>query len=246
MRLWIMDVSVVIINYNTCMMTKKCIDSVFCHTRDLLFEVILIDNASSDDSYAVFKNDNRITYIYNTENMGFGGANNIGVKIARGRNIFFLNSDTLLENNAIKILSDYLDHNSYVGACGGNLSNGQGCPSHSFGRYYPSIFWELNILSHNILAKILYGRDIDYNYSNKVLDVAHIVGADLMVKKGVLEKVGVFNPIFFMYREETDLCYRIRMGGYKLCSVPNAKIIHLEGKTIAYNNISTKKNRLAV
>lgn len=236
-----MDVSVIIVNYNTLLMTRSCIDSIFMMTHDLIFEVILIDNASNDGSREFFSKDSRIIYRYSSENLGFGRANNWGIEIAKGRNIFFLNSDTLLQNNAIKILSDYLDCNYLVGACGGNLSNGLGLPSHSFGRYYPSIFWELNILSHNILAKILYGRNVDYNYSNKILEVAHIIGANLMVKKEVLDKVGVFNPIFFMYREETDLCYRIKMNGYKLCSVPSAKIIHLEGKSVDLNNISAKK-----
>ena len=118
-----MDVSIIIINYNTLDMTRACIDSIFEKTSSLDFEVILVDNNSKDNSKDFFEKDKRIIYVYNNDNLGFGVANNVGLKFAKGRNILFLNSDTLLVNNAIKILSDYLDGNSDVGACGGNLYN---------------------------------------------------------------------------------------------------------------------------
>ena len=236
-----MDVSVIIVNYNTCKMTNECIDSIFENTKYITFEIILIDNASIDESKVVFEKDDRIKYIYNQMNIGFGQANNIGLEIAIGRNVLFLNSDTLLINNAIKILSDFLDENNDAGACGGNMYNLHQKPSHSFGHFYPSILWEINILSYNFLAKILYGKNADHNFSNRILEVAHIIGADLMVKKEVLEKIGGFDSHFFMYREETELCYRISNMGYKLYSVPQAKIIHLEGKSVKKTTLEHKK-----
>lgn len=236
-----MDVSVIIVNYNTCVMTKKCIDSIFVNTKNIDFEVILVDNNSRDESRTIFEKDERIKYIYNHKNIGFGCANNIGVEVANGRNVIFLNSDTLLINNAIKIMSDFLDGNDNAGACGGNLYNNYEEPSHSFGRFFPSIFWEINLLSNNIIEKIIYGKSTSYNYSNKVLKVAHIIGADLMVKKKILDVIGGFNPCFFMYREETELCYRIYNSGYGLYSVPNAKIIHFEGYSVRSNAIDCKR-----
>ena len=227
-----MDVSIVIVNYNTCSMTKECIDSVFDRTREIIFEVILVDNASSDASFDIFSKDKRITYIYNKENVGFGRANNIGIGLSKGRNVLFLNSDTLLFDNSIKKMSDCLDGNIFVGACGGNLFNKQGNPSHSFGRFYPSILSELNMLLYGFIGWILYGKNRDYNYTKKCLKVAHIIGADLMVKRQVLDIVGSFNPAFFMYREETELCYRINRAGFLLYSIPSVKIMHLEGGTV--------------
>lgn len=235
------DVSIIIVNYNTFKITKECIESIFQKTKDIYFEIILVDNASIDESKSCFEKDDRIIYIYNNENLGFGSANNKGIEIAKGRNILFLNSDTLLINNAIKILSDFLDNNRNVGGCGGNMYDKNLKPSHSFGRFFPSILWEINLLSHNFLSKLLFGRNTEHNFSNYNMEISHIIGADLMVKRSVIEQVGGFNPVFFMYREETELCYRICKLGYKLYSVPTAKIIHLEGQSVKNNIINKQK-----
>ena len=227
-----MDVSILIINYNTKGLTADCINSVFEKTLGIEFEVILVDNASTDGSKELFQKDQRIKYIYNQENVGFGRANNIGLKIAKGRNIFFLNSDTYLLNNAIKELSSYLDNNSDVGACGGNLFYEDLTPNISFVMQFPSLFGELNSLFHNLPNKMLGKTASTFNSSDKEIDVAYISGADLMVKKSVLDKVGGFDPDFFMYFEETELCYRIKEKSMRLVSVPSSKIVHLTGRSL--------------
>ena len=89
-----MDVSIIIVNYNTCQMTKECIDSVFERTFGLDFEIILVDNGSTDGSKSQFEKDSRITYVYSEFNLGFGCANNLGYKFAKGDYVFLLNSDT--------------------------------------------------------------------------------------------------------------------------------------------------------
>ena len=224
-----MDVSVIIINYNTRQMTAECIDSVFEKTKDIKFEIILVDNASTDGSKEFFEQDKRIIYIYNNENLGFGRANNIGIEVAKGRNILFLNSDTLLINNAIKILSNYLDENPKVGACGGNLYTKDLKPNHSYRLIFPSIMDEINTLFAKLPSKFIYGKNEEYNHTNKPLLVKYITGADLMVRKNVLDDVGLFDPRFFMYFEETELCHRFWENKYAIMSIPNAKIIHLDG-----------------
>ena len=239
-----MDVSVIIINYNTCELTKACIDSVFEKTKRISFEVILVDNASTDGSKRYFQNDDRITYIYNTENLGFGRANNVGIDIAKGRNILFLNSDTLLINDAISVLSEYLDENKDVGACGGNLYDKNMNPTHSYKRILPSIFWEFSILFCSFPERLLFGKNAEFNHSCKALDVGYITGADLMVPKHVLNDCGVFSPDFFMYYEETDLCSRIKKAKYKIRSVPSAQIIHLEGASSKQDGTSSNKNKI--
>ena len=103
-----MDVSIVIVNYNTLLLVKNCIDSIIAKTACVNYEIIVVDNASTDNSKEYFSNDTRIKYIYNEKNLGFGLANNVGIKIAKGRNIFLLNPDTLLLNNAIKILYEQI------------------------------------------------------------------------------------------------------------------------------------------
>lgn len=226
-----MDVSIIIVNYNTKELTAQTINSVYKMTRGISFEVILVDNASIDGSKDYFQTDNRINYIYSEENLGFGRANNLGLSIAKGRNILFLNPDTVLINNAIKILSDYIDQHNNVGACGGNLYNEDMKPAISYRRVFPGILDELSYLFFHIPEKLFCRKSRIHNYTNKPLNVANISGADLMVKKCVLNKVGYFSPVYFMYYEETDLCFRISKARYRIVSVPTARIQHLEGKS---------------
>ena len=200
-----MDVSIILVNYNTCEITRKCIDSIFERTTDISFEVILVDNASSDNSREVFENERRITYLYNQRNLGFGLANNMGFKVSTGRNILFLNTDTIIMNNAIKEMSDYMDKNLIASACGGNLYDEKMSPTHSYRMFFPSIFGEVNNLLNNIPEKILWGANAQFNRKQKNIEVGYITGADLMVKRSVLDELGVFSDKFFMYYEETEL-----------------------------------------
>lgn len=226
-----MDVSIIIVNYNTLSLTKSCIDSVFDKTEGIEVEVILVDNNSTDGSRDLFSADSRIKYIYNDTNLGFGRANNLGLSYAVGRNVLFLNSDTILINNAIKILSDYLDNNINVAGCGGNLYYEDLTPNMSFVRHYPSFIWEINALFHGIPSRLLRYDNSMFNFSNEPCPVAYIWGADLMIRKNLLDKYGAFDEDFFMYFEETELCHRLTREGYKIMSVPQAQIIHLNGKS---------------
>lgn len=223
-----LDVSIIIVNYNTLKMTDECICSVIEKTSGVSYEIILVDNASTDGSREFFSADSRVRYIYNEENLGFGKANNKGIEIAQGRNILFLNSDTLLVDNAVKILSGYLDSHMSVGACGGNLLNPDMTPSASFRMYAPSIFAEISRFFKFLPDKFLWGRNTEFNHTGRPLKVFFIWGADLMVRKSVLDEVGGFDPSFFMYYEDTELCWRIRKK-YDIMSVPNARIIHIFG-----------------
>ena len=104
-----LDVSIIIINYNTCKMTCECIDSIVEKTHGISYEIILVDNASTDGSKEFFEKDERIAYIYSERNGGFGYGNNLGMKVAKGKYFFLLNSDTLLVNNAVKEFFDYAE-----------------------------------------------------------------------------------------------------------------------------------------
>lgn len=232
-----MDVSIIIVNYNTCKMTLECIDSICERTSGIVYEIIVVDNASVDGSRQLLGQDKRIHYLYSERNLGFGPANNLGLKYAKGRNIFFLNSDTLLINNAITILSDYLDQNENVGVCGGNLYSKEQKPTRSFARFLPSAADVLNEIFLKLPSRIVYGKSLYFNFTNCASDVAYITGADLMMKRKVLDEVGSFNPAFFMYYEETELCFRVRNTGYRLVSVPWARIIHLGGGS--FDNTAT-------
>jgi GT2 family glycosyltransferase len=226
-----MDVSIIIVNYNTRQLTLNCINSVFEKTNNITFELILIDNLSTDGSIEEFRKDTRITFIESNDNLGFGRANNIGIGIAKGRNLLFLNSDTLLLNNAVKILSDYLDEHNDIGSCGGNLYNENLQPANSFFRFFPGFVAEVNELTGNRYEKIRFGKNHHHNFKEIPIEVSIITGADLMVKKNIIEKVGPFDADFFMFYEETEFCFRIKKTGYKIYSIPEAKIIHFESKS---------------
>lgn len=231
-----MDVSVIIVNYNTRKLTGECIDSIFEKTLGITFEVIVVDNASQDDSIEIFRKDPRIIFIENTDNWGFEKTNNLGIKHATGRNILFLNPNTLLINNALKILSDYLDNNSDVGACGGNLYEEDRKPIVSFAQNRPSIYGYIDNIFLNGISRLRFGRSIKFNYGNRPLQVSYITDADLIIPRKILENVGGFDPTFFMYYEEIELCCRIVKAGYKIMSVSTAKIVHLVGRSCYIND----------
>ncbi len=232
-----MDISIIIVNYNTKTLIKQCLQSVFEKTKEIEFEVIVIDNASHDGSQKMLKEEfPHVILIESDENLGFGRANNLGITVAKGRNVFFLNPDTILINSAIKILSDYLDNNN-VAVCGGNLYDENMHPTLSFCAM-PSLCTEILVLL-GLFNRI--NKNIYFNFTSKPMKVGYITGADMMIKKIVLDTVGRFDPDFFMYYEETELTYRIKKQKYQIISVPDAKIIHLEGKSFSTNTQREKR-----
>lgn len=240
------DVSVILVNYNTKQMTKECIDSIFTNTKNVTYEVIIIDNNSTDGSKELLEIDKRINYIYNRNNLGFGRANNIGVEKAKGEVLFFLNTDTLIIDNVIHDMFCLLKQNTKVAICGTNLVNGELAPTLSFERFYPSVKYLMNELLCRVPGKVLYGRNLRYNYSNYPIQVAYVSGADLMIKKSLFDKVGGFDSHFFMYWEETDLCLQLHRLGYKITALPNHKIIHYGGSSFQNSSSLPSYKKLAL
>ncbi|MBP2283102.1 GT2 family glycosyltransferase [Flavobacterium sp. CG_23.5] len=234
-------VSIVIVNYNTKDLLVSCIDSIYEKTEGLSFEVLVVDNDSHDGSEVLIRNKfPEINFIQSGANIGFGRANNLGIQKAKGDYIFLLNSDTILLNNAIAILSDYLDKNSSVAVCGANLYDANQQPTDSFCQLMPGIYTDADVLFGGVFSKLRFGKNSIFNHSDQNLILnGYVTGADMMIRKKVLDEVGLFDPDFFMYFEETELTSRIKKRGYAIASVPEAKIIHLEGasETIKENTM---------
>lgn len=231
------EVSVIIVNYNTSKMVLDAIDSIYKQTTNVEYEIIVVDNYSETNDKETLKDSHQnFKYIELQENIGFGRANNIGINNATGKYIFLLNPDTILVNNAIKILADYLDSNADVAVCGANLYSTDMVPIHSFQRCLPSPICDLNLMLNNVIFKLKYQDSYTHNFTHKPLEVGYITGADMMIRKSVIEKTDAFDPDFFMYYEETELTFRIHKAGYKSVSIPDAKIIHLEGQSIKTSN----------
>ena len=227
-----MDVSIIIVNYNTKQITANCIESIFEHTADIEFEVILIDNSSTDGSDALFEKDIRLVFMKSNTNLGFGKANNLGYSIAKGKYVFLLNSDTVILNNVVKIFYDSAENMSPNYACFGCLlQNIEGGYSSSIGDFLKI----KNILLDSISVYTKYFGFTFKRWIKKssiderpfVTNV--IIAADLFIRKNIIEKLGLFDPKFFMYHEENDLQRRYLENGFLSVIIDGPKIIHLEG-----------------
>ena len=223
--------SIIIVNYNTKDLLAQCLNSIYDKTQGIDFEIIVVDNDSHDGSEELIKKDfSEVVFIQSGANIGFGRANNLGIRQAKANYIFLLNSDTILLNNAVRILYDYMVINPKIGVCGGNLYDEKGKPTTSYSQLMPNIFYEIDSVFGGIYSKIIYSKSMFFNYSDEPMNIdGYISGADMMIRKSVLDEVGLFDSDFFMYYEETELTWRIKEAGYKIASVPDARIIHLEG-----------------
>lgn len=235
-------VSIIIVNYNTASLIEDCIQSIVKYTKNVNYEIIVVDNNSHGDNIQILKKINQISKLILLDvNLGFGGANNKGVEQASGKFLFFLNPDTLLCNNAIKILVDFLTAHSQCGACGGNLYNVHMTLIHSHNKRFPGVIDELDQALKRSLSYLLDKGNTLFNTTIHPLEVAFITGADLMIPKHIFTQVDGFDPKFFMYYEDTQLQYKIRKLGYKIFNVPTAKIIHLEGQSFKLSRDREKR-----
>lgn len=246
-----MDVSIILVNYKTKDLTLNCIKSIYEKTTGVDFEIIVVDNNSQDGSAEAIEQEfQNVKVIYNKINVGFGAANNIAIKQAKGKYILCLNTDTLLINNAIKIMFDFMEGkaNQQVGVCGGILydSNNKPC---TLGGNLPSlkeVFWKFGI--RNILKK-QYNDKVRTAFSlNEISNsttIGYITGADIFFRKSILDKVGLYDENFFMYYEESDLCKRILEKHYEIKLVKEAKIIHYGGKSETSSLIQLQRSKVS-
>lgn len=230
-----MDVSIILVNYNTIKLLVEALDSVFEKSEGFSYEIIVVDNNSTDNSKMILKQlyGNKINYVSLPENIGFGRANNEGIKISKGRYVLFLNPDTKLLNNAILIFLNFFNNNTNVGIVGGNLYSYNNKPGYSYSRYFPGIFIdELSLLTLGLSKKLI--RFPHHNMSAYPLEVSCISGADLMIRRTILDEVGWFDPQYFMYYEDTDLNRRVKSAGYKIINLPDAKIMHFDSQSFKF------------
>jgi GT2 family glycosyltransferase len=229
-----MDVSIIIVNYNTNILLKQCIASIYQHTKDICFEIIVIDNASQDGSAEMIKYEYpNVILIESKENLGFGNANNLGAKKASGDFIFLLNSDTILLENSLKILYEYYEKmgDPNIAVVGCRLLDINRKPQISFGNF-PSIWQELFEFGPIIFFRKFYNENLGPALAGEgsgIKEVDYISGADMFFKKAIFDKIGGFDEDFFMYYEDTELCFRLKRIGYKIIWYPYTSIIHYAG-----------------
>lgn len=228
-----MDVSIVMINYNTFEFARDAIDSILTDTKGLQYEIILIDNQSSDGSgerlWEHFRD--KIVYIQAGSNLGTSKAFNLGVGRSTGKYVLWLNTDVLLKDNFIETLFEYMERNSDCGICGGNVFDFDGKPAHSYRKQLPTLKTIRQDLSlFRTVWRRLFGKNEQFNGTGRPMEVGYITGADMMIRRELLDRLGGFDERIFMYAEEVEFTYRVKHDtNYTVVSVPDAHILHLEG-----------------
>jgi GT2 family glycosyltransferase len=230
------DLSITIVNWNTKNHLANCLDSIYQNAKDAAFEIIVVDNDSDDNSAEMVRAKfPQVTLIENNENVGFGAANNQAIRISQGRYVLILNPDTLVLPGCLDQLMDLLASRPDVGAVGPKVVNVDGSIQLPCIRNVPTLFTEYLELSH-LSARFpksrVFGRYY-MTYCDRSLprQVSLLMGCCIMVRKKVLDEIGLFDEQFFLYAEDMDLCYRIQKAGWKSWYLPTAQIVHIWGQS---------------
>lgn len=230
----LMDLSIIIVNYNTFQLTTNVIESILNQNTSYEYEILVVDNDSSDDSFkklkSRFSSENLINFISSQDNNGFARANNMAIKKASGNYILLLNSDTIVKGNTLENSIDYISSHSDVGALGVKvlLEDGQldkACkrsfpnPVNSFYKLFHIPTKNNNLNNYNLTT-------LD---DNGVYEIDCLTGAFILFKRELISTVGLLDESFFMYGEDIDFCYRIKKRGWKIIYYGKEEIIHFKG-----------------
>lgn len=215
------DLSIVIVNWNTVGLLCQCLDSIYRIGSQYIFEIIVVDNGSSDDSVAIIKQRfPEVIVIENKENLGFARANNLGIVAAQGRYYLLLNSDTIILPGTLDELISVADLHPDVGVISPKLLNVDNSLQESWASF-PSLFSELlgqNFRNRRPVPGVPSAYDVDW-----------VSGACMLVRVKMVQEVGSLDEDYFMYSEETDWCFRIKKAGWKIWYFSSAIIYHLGG-----------------
>ena len=223
--------SIIIISFNTRDTTLRCLRAVFAHLDGVAAEVIVVDNASADGSADAIVNEfPQVVLIRNAENAGFGAANNVAMKQAKGDNFLLLNSDAFLTSGALPEMLKALHDKPDIGLVGPRLLNADGSLQRSCYRFpSPLVAWLEALWISAVAPATSFLGDLRRWPHDTPYHPEWVIGACMMVRRSVYETVGGFDSGFFMYAEETDWQRRIRAGGWKIAFTPAARVTHLGG-----------------
>jgi len=226
-----MDITIVIVNWNTKDLLRDCLESVYETVDDLSFEVIVVDNASRDGSVAMVREAfPAVDIIENSENRGFSAANNQALRVMRGRYALLLNTDAVLTKGAVHELVAFMEGHDEAGMAGGQLLHEDGSRQNSIANF-PTLF---SLLMNLPLLEVLFpGRYPSKRYEHREpRAVESVIGACMLVRREAMGEVGMLDEGYFFFFEETDWAFRMRRAGWKIYHVPSARIYHLQGRSI--------------
>ena len=231
----IIDVSIVIVSFNTRDVTRQCLEHVQKHAAGVRQEVFVVDNASTDGSADMVAAEFPGAHLIRSdENRGFAGGNNPAMKIARGRYILLLNSDAFLAESALKKTIRYLDDHPNIGVLGCKLTNPDGTMQPS-ARMLPGP-WNKILHITGLAARFpgskFFGR-VDYTWwdHSEPRTVGWVVGAYFLIRRETMENIGLLDERYFLYFEEIDYCLTARRAGWEVVFYPHAKIVHIGGQS---------------
>ena len=241
------DLSIIIVNYNTIKITLDCLKSIIKSTKGLNYEIILVDNASSDGSvdaienFAKGKKNLKLKLVKSKKNLGFGKGNNLGIKFSKGRFILLLNTDTIVKGNIFSEMMNWMERHKEVGMSTCALKSLDGSIQET-GGYFPNLLrvasWMFFLDDLPFVDRIIKPFHPMHAFSpfykntsifQKKREMDWLTGAYMLIKREVIDEVGVFDKDYFMYTEDVDLCYRIKKAGWKIVYLPRWNILHLGG-----------------
>lgn len=242
---------IIIVNWNTADLTSRCLSSIKRNLAENLYDVYVVDNASSDKSAEVIrKNFKWVNLVVNDKNLGFAKANNQILKKIKNEYALILNPDTLIKKNSIEPLLNFLSTNQNAAMAGPALLNKDGSIQH-FGMYRkaPSLLQALlfytDLYKLSIKNKFLVNRFWESDVEKETIsEVDQIPGAAMLARTAAFKKIGFFDEDYPFWFEDVDLCNKLRKNGYKLYYVPESKIIHfVGGATDKWQNRAKKEAR---
>lgn len=228
-----MDLSIIIVNWNTKQLLLDCLASIYETVTSISFEIWLVDNGSDDGSVEAVRNIYPdVNIIQNEKNLGFAAANNKAFKKMVGRYALLLNTDTVLTGGAIERIYNFMENNPEVGMACGQLLNQDGSKQNSIANF-PNL---LSLMCNETLLQILFPAKFPGKRREitKPVEVDSCIGACLMVSKKAMDEVGLLDEDYFFFLEETDWARRMKRAGWKVCFVPSARIFHFQGQSVGH------------
>jgi len=240
------DLSIIVVNYNVKEFILNLLDSIDKCSPEITREIIVVDNNSDDGSVeAIQKLRPDVKLIANKSNLGFGKANNQGLEISRGKFILLLNPDTIVKEDTFRLMIKKFESKSELGMAGCKVLNPNGTLQLACRRSFPGpwiSFTKVTGLSKMFPKSKLFARyNLTYKNENESCEVDAISGCFMFIKRGVYEKIGGFDPVFFMYGEDLDLCYRVQQSGYRVYYFHDTEIIHYKGESTRRSSIDETK-----
>ena len=245
-----LDLAIIIVNYRTPSVTTECLASILPEASEYSIGVVVVDNASGDNSVSLIEdwckiNDSNsiINVISSAENLGFSGGNNIGIKSVHAKYYLLLNSDTLLHKDALKILIETASKSPKAGLVTPMLIGPDGSPQESCFNFMTPVSEFISAARTGFVYKILSKFTIPLPITNETSSPPWSSFACVLIRSEVFNDIGLLDDGFFMYYEDAEFCYRARKAGWDIINEPSAQVIHLGGMSSSFNDDLKSRKR---